>query len=136
MAIDALVSWSARVGGDRWQPLAVALAGERWARRVRSNYRSWRWWKRLECARQLSVAGLPTDTKRLLGLLADQHPAVHIAAVASLEWLESAPLITAALEGLRTSPPTVQGYYAGMRRPGRPPVVPSVLTQPAASHTT
>jgi len=121
--VDALVNWSARVPGDRWQRLAAELAHQWWARLVRTNSGSARWWKRLETARFLSVAAVPADTARVLKLLRDPHPAVHIAAVATLERLESAALATAALERLPTLAPTVGAYYAGMLRRCRPVVV-------------
>src|SRR2546426_6061331 len=54
LAVDALVTWSARVPGERWQDLSRVLATQWWARVVRTNNRSARWWKRLECARFLS----------------------------------------------------------------------------------
>jgi len=129
LAVDALVSWSARVPGDRWRRLATALEGEWWARMVRTNSRSARWWKRLEAARFLSVAATPADTPRVLKLLRDPHPAVHIAAVATLERVESAALVTAALERLPQLAPTVGAYYAGMLRRSRAVVVQLLLTR-------
>jgi HEAT repeat protein len=123
LAVDALVSWSARVPGERWRLLAGELEREWWARMVRTNSASVRWWKRLECARFLSVAAMPRDVARLLRLINDPHPAVHVAAVASLERVESAPLTLAALERLPRLAPTVQAYYAGMLRRSRPVVV-------------
>src|SRR5437016_3795711 len=129
LAVDALVSWSARVPGDRWRRLAGALEHEWWARLVRSNSKSGRWWKRLETARFLSVAATPGDTARLLKLLRDPHPAVHIATVATLERVESAALATAALERLPQLAPTVSAYYAGMLRRSRTVVVQLLLTR-------
>jgi len=123
------VTWSARVPGERWRRLASGLERERWARRVRRNSNSGRWWKRLETARFLSVAATPADTPRLLKLLRDPHPAVHIAAVATLERVESAPLATAALERLPQLAPTVGAYYAGMLRRSRTVVVQLLLTR-------
>jgi hypothetical protein len=123
LAVDALVSWSARVPGDRWRNLAAALRGHWWARIVRSNSGSARWWKRLESARFFAVAATPEDTSRVLKLLHDPHPAVHIAAVATLERLESAALTTAALERLPRLAATVGAYYASMLRRSRPVVV-------------
>ena len=123
LAIDALVSWSARVPGERWRDLAAALEHQWWARLVRANSGSFRWWKRLECARFLSVVATPGDVARLVRLLHDRHPAVHVAAVASLERMESAPLTLAALERLPRLASTVQAYYAGMLRRSRPVVV-------------
>lgn len=123
LAIDALVSWSARVPGERWRQLAMALEQNWWARLVRTNSSSARWWKRLECARFLSVAAMPRDAPRLVRLINDPHPAVHVAAVASLERIENAALTLAALERLPRLPPTVQAYYAAMLQRSRPVVI-------------
>lgn len=123
LAIDALVSWSARVPGERWRQLAVALEQQWWARLVRTNSGSARWWKRLECARFLSVAAMPRDAARLVRLINDPHAAVHVAAVASLERIENTALTLAALERLPRLPPTVQAYYAAMLRRSRPVVI-------------
>ncbi len=127
LAIDALVAWSARVPGERWRELAAALEHQWWARLVRANGDSFRWWKRMECARFLSVAAAPHDVARLIRLINDRHPAVHVAAVASLERIESAPLTLAALERLPRLAPTVQAYYAGMLRRSRPVVIQHLL---------
>ncbi|MDP3910096.1 MAG: HEAT repeat domain-containing protein [Gemmatimonadales bacterium] len=123
LAIDTLVSWSARVPGERWRRLAVALEQQWWARLVRTNSGSARWWKRLESARFLSVAAVPSDAARLVRLINDTHPAVHIAAVAALERIENTSLTLAALERLPRLPPTVQAYYAAMLQRSRPAVV-------------
>jgi len=122
-AVDALVAWASRVPGERWATLSQALTRSAWTRLVRSNSRSARWWKRLECARFLSVTAVPRDTARLARLLVDPHPAVHIAAVAALERMESVPLITLVLGRIPELPPTVHAYYAGMLRRSRPIVV-------------
>jgi HEAT repeat protein len=123
LAIDALVSWSARVPGERWRQLAAGLELQWWVRLVRANSASARWWKRLESARFLSVAAVPKDAARLVRLINDPHPAVHIAAVASLERIENTSLTLAALERLPRLPPTVQAYYAAMLQRSRPTVV-------------
>ena len=127
LAIDALVGWSARVPGERWRELASALEHQWWARLVRTNGSSARWWKRLECARFLSVGAMPADVARLVRLVNDSHAAVHVAAVASLERIESTPLTLAALERLPRLAPTVQAYYAGMLRRSRAVVIQHLL---------
>src|SRR5438046_1786740 len=86
-----------------------------------------RWWQRLETARFLAVAATPEDTPRVLKLLRDPHPAVHIAAVATLERVDSAALTTVALERLPRLAATVSAYYAGMLRRSRPVVVQLLL---------
>ncbi|HLZ46857.1 MAG TPA: HEAT repeat domain-containing protein [Gemmatimonadales bacterium] len=123
LAIDALVKWSARVPGERWRQLAEALEHTWWARLVRANSSSARWWKRLETARFLSVAATPRDVARLTTLIDDPHPAVHVAAVASLERMENTRLTLAALDRLPQLAPTVQAYYAAMLLRSRPVVV-------------
>jgi hypothetical protein len=123
LAIDALVTWSARVPGERWRQLAMALEQQWWATLVRTNSGSARWWKRLECARFLSVAAMPRDAARLVRLINDDHPAVHVAAVASLERMENTSLTLAALERMPRLAQTVQAYYASMLRRSRPVVI-------------
>ena len=127
VAIDALVTWSARVAGERWKELSNALERQLWAKVVRSNSRSARWWKRLECARFLSVAATQHDLGRVLRLLRDHHAAVQVAAATTLERLNSPLLVNAALEQLPYLGPTVQAYYASMLRHARPAVVRHLL---------
>ena len=123
LAIDALVKWSARVPGERWRQLAVALEQAWWAKIVRTNSGSARWWKRLECARFLSVAAISHDVARLTRLINDPHPAVHVAAVAALERMENTALTLTALDRLPRLAPTVQAYYAAMLLRSRPVVI-------------
>ena len=123
LAIDALVKWSARVPGERWRQLAQALEHHWWARLVRTNSTSARWWKRLETARFLSVAATPQDAARLTKLINDPHPAVHVAAVACLERMENTSLTLTALDRLPQLAPTVQAYYAAMLLRSRPVVI-------------
>ncbi|MFN2570509.1 MAG: HEAT repeat domain-containing protein [Gemmatimonadales bacterium] len=123
LAIDEIVKWSARVPGERWRQLAQALEHHWWAKIVRSNSSSARWWKRLECARFLSVAAVPHDESRLIQLIKDPHPAVHVAAVASLERMENTALTLTALDRLPRLAPTVQAYYAAMLLRSRPVVI-------------
>lgn len=129
LAIDALVKWSARVPGERWRQLAHALEHNWWARLVRTNSTSARWWKRLETARFLSVAAAPRDVGRLRSLINDSHPAVHLAAVASLERMEDPTLTLTALDRLPQLAPTVQAYYAAMLLRSRPVVVEHLQTR-------
>ncbi|OLD14273.1 MAG: hypothetical protein AUJ01_14085 [Acidobacteria bacterium 13_1_40CM_3_65_5] len=123
LAIDALVKWSARVPGERWRQLAQALEHHWWAKLVRTNTTSARWWKRLETARFLSVAATPQNVVRLTRLINDPHPAVHVAAVACLERMENTSLTLTALDRLPQLAPTVQAYYAAMLLRSRPVVV-------------
>jgi len=122
LAIDALVTWARRTG-EQWDELARGLQTQWWARLVRSNSASARWWKRLECARFLSVAATQHDIGRLLRLLQDSHSAVQLAAATTLERLPSPLLVTAALDQLPFLGPTVQAYYASVLKNARPAVL-------------
>lgn len=123
VAIDVLIAWASRVSSERWSELAEALHGELWTKLLRADSASVRWWKRLDCARFLSVAATPLDVVRVRRLLLDPHPAVHIAAVATLERLQSTTLTAAALQKLPQLTPTVHAYYANMLRRSRAGVV-------------
>ncbi|HEX4574414.1 MAG TPA: HEAT repeat domain-containing protein [Gemmatimonadales bacterium] len=127
LAIGALVTWSARVASQRWQELSRALEHQWWARLVRANCRSARWWKRLECARFLSLAATPHDIGRVLRLLRDAHPAVQLAAATTLERVGSPVLVAAVLDQLPFLGATVQAYYASVLKRARPAVVRHLL---------
>lgn len=119
VAVEALVGWASRVPAERWQDLATTLADAPWARAVRADAQSGRWWKRLETARYLSVAAVPADTPYLTRLLRDPHPAVHLAVAGSLERVLTPTLVSAALERLPQLTPTVYAYYASMLQKAR-----------------
>ncbi|HXF96175.1 MAG TPA: HEAT repeat domain-containing protein [Gemmatimonadales bacterium] len=112
IALDLLIHYAARTPADAWRPLAAAVRRERWARRIIGRARSRFWWKRLEAARLLAVAGGAYDTRTLLDLLSDSHPAVILAAIGALDHVESPALATAVLERLPGLTPTVQAYAA------------------------
>lgn len=120
VAIDQLTVWSARVPAERWRGLAIGLERSLWARVVRSNVQSARWWKRLECARFLSAGATSGDADRIRRLLADPHPAVHVAVVGALERVPDPGLAMAALERVPELGPTVQAYYATAFKAVRP----------------
>src|SRR2546428_7027625 len=123
IAIDGLVAWSARVASERWQELSRGLESQWWARAVRANSRSARWWKRLDCARFLSVAATSRDIGRVLQLLRDHHPAVQLAAATTLERLGSPSPVTAAPEQLPFLRPTAQGHHPDRPETARPAVL-------------
>jgi hypothetical protein len=123
VAIDQLVTWVSRVPAERWGQLVTALERPTWARLVRSNAQSARWWKRLECARFLAAAGTKGDVARVRRLLADSRPAVHVAAVAALDRIPDPGLAAAALQRVPNLGPTVQAYYATAMKAVRPFVV-------------
>jgi hypothetical protein len=123
VAIDQLVFWVVRVPPVRWNDLAAALERRFWARVVRTNSDSARWWKRLECARFLAVAATPADVARIRKLLRDSHPAVHVAVVSALERLPDPRLAMAALGRVPQLGATVQAYYANSLTAVRPLVV-------------
>lgn len=137
VAIDQLAAWAPRVPAERWGTLTSGLQRRVWARVVRSNVQSARWWKRLECARFLSVAATEADGDRVRRLLADPHPAVHVAVVSVLDRLPDPELALAALERVPEFGPTVQAYYATALKAVRPFVARRVaeLLRTTSGHT-
>ena len=124
IAIEQLAAWSSRVPQDRWPALAHALSQARWGAKLRRGARSRRWWKRLQSARFLAAAGLPGDVPTLARLIRDPHPAVHLAAVSSLNHVNSAELAEAAIDQLPVLPIHVGMYFAMALRRGRQVAVP------------
>lgn len=114
VAIDQLVVWCGRAPPELWRELAGKLERRFWTRVVRSNAESARWWKRLECARFLAVAGTGGDQTRIRRLLADPHPAIHVAVVPVIQRVPKASLAVAALDRVPDLGPTVQAYYASI----------------------
>lgn len=124
IAVERLAAWNSRVPLDRWPALAQAVSHARWGEKLRRSARSSRWWKRLQSARFLAAAGLPEDVPVLARLIRDPHPAVHLAAVSSLNHVNSAELAAAAIDQLPSLPLHVGMYFAMALRRGRQVAVP------------
>jgi HEAT repeat protein len=127
IAVDALLGWSTRLPSDRWRSLAATLERHPWAGRLRRAVRSRRWWARLEAARFLSVVAAPEDVPLLARLLADAHPAVHIAAAAALERHRDPQLVALVLERIPQMASPLQAYYAGVLRHAHTVAVPLLV---------
>jgi len=124
IAVERLAAWSTRVPIDRWTALIRALDQAPWGARLRRSARARRWWKRLETARFLAVAGVPSDTATLALLIADPHPAVHLAAVSALNHLDSPELAAAVIDQLPSLPVHVGAFYASTLRRARSVAIP------------
>lgn len=86
---DAALAFAAelhdrRVPVSQRREFATALRGEPWVDWAIKGARSLRWWRRLDAARALGVAGGATDAAELRPLLSDPHPAVRLAATQAL----------------------------------------------------
>ena len=123
-AVERLAAWSTRVPLDRWPALGQALERAPWGARLRRNAGARRWWKRLESARFLAAVGVPGDTPILARLIADPHPAVHLAAVSALNHVRSPELAAAAIDQLPTLAVHVGTFYASTLRRARDVAVP------------
>jgi HEAT repeat protein len=139
VATDALATWSSRASGERWDALARRLAGAPWTRTLRRYAKSRRWWHRLDAARFFAAVATPADAPAILGLLADEHPAVRLATVPAVARLEDPALLEAELDRLPTLTPTVVGYHAGLLRRARDALIPLLLArlradQPGLAH--
>lgn len=101
LAVDQLlVAAGNRVSPSMVKELAEALRGERWVQRVLGQAESRWWWRRLQAARLLEVVAQPGDTHMLRLLLHDSHPAVRIAATASIALASDPELVRELVETL------------------------------------
>jgi HEAT repeat protein len=115
-AVAALLAWSVRLTGERWRSLAEALERRPWTTRLRKAVRSRTWWRRLEAARLLSIAGTAADLSVIEQLLKDRHPAVRIAIALALGRIATPRLVNVVLDRLPDMVGPVQAHYAAVLR--------------------
>lgn len=115
-AVGALLAWSVRLTGERWQALALELERRPWTARLRAAASAGAWWRRLEAARFLSIAGTGDDAPTIERLLTDPHPAVRIAVAAALGRIADARLVGIVLDRLPSMVGPVQAHYAAVLR--------------------
>ena len=115
--------------------LALALREEPWVQHAINHAGSRQWGHRLEAARCLALAGIPSDARVLEALLNDVRPAVAIAAITALPRVADAALVERILDRLATLPGTVVRYLHGSLRELRPLVEPALCTRLAADVT-
>jgi len=127
-AVEALLAWSVRLTGERWRALAEALERRPWTTRLRAAVRSRTWWRRLEAARFLSIAGTDADLGVIERLLKDPHPAVRIAIAAVLGRIATPRLVNAVLDRLPDMVGPVQAHYAAVLR-GQNAITVPLLTE-------
>lgn len=127
-AVAALLAWSVRLTGERWRALADALERRPWTARVRATVRSRSWWRRLEAARFLSIAGTAADVDVIDRLLKDPHPAVRIAIAVALARVATARLVNTVLDHLPDMVGPIQAHFAAVLRPQNAVTVP-LLTE-------
>ena len=127
-AVEALLGWSVRLTGERWHALAEALERRPWATGLRAAVRSRAWWRRLQAARFLSVAGTDADLGVIEQLLKDRHPAVRISIAVVLARIATPRLVNAVLDRLPDMVGPVQAHYAAVLR-GQNAVTVPLLTE-------
>lgn len=103
-----------QVPGDRLPELGAALRGEAWVARALAGAGSRSWWRRLDAARALSVAGGPGDRALLRRLLDDPFPAVQAVATRSIPHVADEALVRHVVDRLprRTHVVRVSQYRA------------------------
>lgn len=105
---QAMEAVAKRIPPERRDELVAGLRGEPWVAHFLKRATSRIWWRRLEAARTLTVAGVPGDRALLLALLADEHPAVQLAAAGALDRIADAELVGSALDSLADRPIVVR----------------------------
>ena len=105
---QAMEAVAKRVPPERRDELVAELRGEAWVAHFLARATSRVWWRRLEAARTLTVAGVAGDRALLRRLLADEHPAVQLAAAGALDRIADADLVGDALDSLADRPIVVR----------------------------
>lgn len=96
--------------------LAMALRHERWILRAMRRRGSRFWWRRLESARALSIVGTSHERALVLELLADEHPAVQIAAASALPRVADVATLGRVIDDLFGYPKVVRHYITSVLR--------------------
>jgi HEAT repeat protein len=94
----------------------AAVREEPWALWAVEGASSWRWWRRLDAARALSIVGTLTDASLLQPLLDDPHPAVRLAATQALSAVDDPLLVRLAVEHYPDEPLAVRLYTTNTLR--------------------
>jgi HEAT repeat protein len=90
--------------------LADAIRDARWVRRAIASAGSRRWWRRIEAARAIALAGTAEDRDAVRLLFDDDQPAVALAAVDCLPRVADAALVGTVLDRYATLPQMVRHY--------------------------
>ena len=104
----AMEAITKRIPPERREELVGALRREPWLAGFLSQARSRFWWRRLDAARALTVAGEPGDRDLLRLLLADRRPVIQLAATGALVHIADARIVAEVLEALADNPPVVR----------------------------
>lgn len=119
---------------ERLRELSAMLRAEDWVRAILRRAMSRLWWRRLQCARLLSVVGTDDDRATVTRLLEDRHPAVQTAATNCLHRSADEAMVGRVLAGLHARSNVVRLYqFDALRRAWRLTVNPLLarLADPA-----
>jgi len=111
-AVVAYTSFFVRgnVPEERRRELALALHDAPWIRRAIAHAGSRRWWKRIEAARAIALAGTAADRATVRRLFDDEQPAVAVAAVDCLPRVADAAFVGVVLDRYAALPLMVRHY--------------------------
>ena len=118
---DAALSYASmivdtRIPVGQRPEIGAAMRGEKWVRWAIDGGTSWRWWRRLDAARALSVAGSLSDAGFLAPLLEDEHPAVRLAAMQALAAVDDPGLVSVAVQRYPTEALAVRLFITSTLR--------------------
>lgn len=88
--------------------MADSLRHELWVEQLLNQYTARKWTARMQAARMLVVAGVPSDRPILLALLSDPHAAVVSAALSAVPFLADESLVHTLLRSLPERPEFVR----------------------------
>jgi ABC-type tungstate transport system substrate-binding protein len=102
--------YGAQIEGEQWEQLVSVIRPTKWSRRIRRNARSRLWWRRLGSARLLAGVATEDDLDLVRALVADENPAIQIAAISALTRVRTPDLLATILDKAVTAPRVVRGF--------------------------
>jgi len=102
--------YGAQIEGEQWEHLVGVVRPTKWLDRIRRHARSRFWWRRLGAARLLASVATHDDVDLVRDLVADEHPAIQIAAISALTRVQSPDLLAGILDKAVTAPRVVRGF--------------------------
>lgn len=126
--------YGAQIEGEQWEHLVSVVQSTSWMVRIRRHARSRLWWRRLGSARLLASVATRDDLDLVRALVADEHPAIQIAAISALSRVQSPDLLASILDKAVTAPRVVRGFVFDTLISLRGPLGPMLIERLQGEH--
>lgn len=129
-----LQQYGAQIEGEQWEQLVAVLGPTKWLSRIRRDARSRFWWRRLGAARLLASVATEDDLELVRALVADENPAIQIAAISALTRVQAPDLLATILDKAVNAPRVVRGFVFDTLVSLRGPLGPMLIERLQGEH--